>query len=47
MNYCKISNTPFEKVFDTPIMLIMIALTWQINENKKEEQKLKQWRLNH
>jgi len=36
MQYSKITYTPLEKAFDTPIMLVFMALEWQIKENRKE-----------
>jgi len=36
MQYSKISNTPLEQAFDTPILMVLMALSWQIAENKKE-----------
>jgi len=47
MQYSKISNTPLEQAFDTPIMIVFMALEWQIAENKKEMQRIKQWQRQH
>lgn len=47
MNYSKISNTPLEQSFDTPIIIVLMAIQWQLAENKKEEQRIKQWKAQH
>lgn len=47
MTYSTVANTPFEQVFDTPIVMILTALRWKKAENKREEQRIKQWKATH